>query len=213
VRGRAAPWHSFGAAGAGTAWLVNADEMLSEVSGATGLNRRQADDVVIATLTAVSEVVPTDDLHDLFDRLPISMRQRVPLSSRTASMRPTEFVARVADLTTAADEDTERNVRVVLQVLSRAASAGVVPGSVSESETDHLAGAAAALTYCSVCATFPALIVLASVVSVLGRAAEATTAISEIIDKAVRAHQGSVPMAVPRLRRERHRHGATPRTS
>ena len=159
--------------------------MLSTVAGATGLSRRQADDVLIATLTVASEVVSAEELGDLFNQLPKSVAQRVPLSGHVVSMRPTEFVARVADLTTATNEDTDRIVRVVLQVLTQAVNAEVLPRSVSESKTDHLADVAAALTYGSVFATFPALVVLVTAVRLFGHAADTTNAIFKFIDEAL----------------------------
>jgi hypothetical protein len=158
----------FPARRSGNAGPVDADEMLSAVAGATGLTCRQADDVLIATLTVASELASAGELRDLFDKLPKSVQRRVPLSGRTVSMRPTEFVARVAELTTANEEDTERNVRVALQVLAHVVDAGDLPCCVSEDKTDHLANVAAALACCSVFATFPALIVIVNAVRFLG---------------------------------------------
>jgi hypothetical protein len=141
----------------------------------------QADDALIATLTVVSEVATADERRVLLGQLPKSIAQRVPLSSRTVSMRPTEFVARVAELT-ATNEDTERNVRVVVQVLAEAVNVAHLPRD-SEFKTDHLADVAAALTYCSAFATFPTLIVLVNVLRLFAHAAETTHAIFEIIDR------------------------------
>jgi uncharacterized protein (DUF2267 family) len=168
----------------GNAGPVDATEMLSTVAGASGLTCRQADDVLIATLTVVSEVVSAEEVRDLFGQLPRSVRQRVPVRGQTVSMGPTEFVARVADLTTTTNEEAERNVRVVLQVLTQAVNAGVLPRSVSVSKAaDNLADVAAGLTYYSVFAMFPALIVLVNVVRLFGHAAKTTNAIVRIIDK------------------------------
>jgi uncharacterized protein (DUF2267 family) len=156
---------------------MDADEMLSTLAGATGLTRRQADDVLIATLTVMSEVVSTEELRDLVAQLPTSVRQRIPRRGRTVPMRPIEFVARVAELTAATNEDAERNVRAVVQVLTRAVDTGAPPRSVSEHATDKLTDGVAALTYCAVLSMFPALIVLTEVVRLFGLYAETTNVI------------------------------------
>src|SRR6476620_4898867 len=103
---------------------MNLNELLRTVAGATGSTRRQADEAVIATLTVLSEVVSADETRDLLAQLPKSVRERVPLSGTTLSMRPIEFVARVADLLAAPPDTAERDVRAVFEVLTRAVNAG-----------------------------------------------------------------------------------------
>src|SRR3954466_6199279 len=103
---------------------MNFNEMLRTVAGVTGSTRRQADEAVIATLTVLSEVISADETRDLIAQLPKSVRERVPVSGTTLSMRPIEFVARVADLTQATSEDAERDVRAVFEVLTTAVNAG-----------------------------------------------------------------------------------------
>src|SRR3954465_6705919 len=103
---------------------MNANEMLRTLAGATGSTRRQADDVLIATLTVLSEVVSADETRDLLAQLPKSMRERTRVRGAALPMRPIEFVARVADLATASGEDVERDVRAVFEVLAQAVNAG-----------------------------------------------------------------------------------------
>jgi uncharacterized protein (DUF2267 family) len=98
--------------------------MLRTLAGSTGLTRRQADDVLIATLTVLSEVVSADETRDLAAQLPKSVRDRIPVSGATLPMRPIEFVARVAELTTTGSEDAERHVRAVFEVLAQAVNPG-----------------------------------------------------------------------------------------
>jgi uncharacterized protein (DUF2267 family) len=103
---------------------MNANEMLRTLAGATGLTRQQADDALIAGLTVLSEVVSAEETRDLLAQLPKSVRDRIPVSGTTLPMRPIEFLARVAELTTVTGEDTERIVRAVFEVLTEAVNAG-----------------------------------------------------------------------------------------
>src|SRR6478609_1060107 len=111
---------------------MNANEMLRTLAGSTGLTRRQADDVLIATLTVLSEVVSADETRDLLAQLPKSVRERVPVSGTTLSMRPIEFVARVADLLAVLPDAAERDVHAVFEVLTRAVNAGEMNDSAAE---------------------------------------------------------------------------------
>jgi len=103
---------------------MDTNELLRTVAGATGSTRRQADDAVVATLTVLSEVVSADETRDLLAQLPKAVRERIPVSGETLPMRPIEFVARVAELTGAAAEEAERQVRAVFEVLTQAVNAG-----------------------------------------------------------------------------------------
>ncbi len=103
---------------------MNTNEMLRTVAGATGATRRQADDVLIATLTVLSEVVSAEETRDLLAQLPKAVRERIPVTGETLPMRPIEFVARVADLSSVPTEDAELHVRAVFQVLTQAVNAG-----------------------------------------------------------------------------------------
>ena len=53
--------HGFERRPAWNAGAMNANEMLRSLAGATGLTRRQADEVLMATLTVLSEVVSADE--------------------------------------------------------------------------------------------------------------------------------------------------------
>jgi uncharacterized protein (DUF2267 family) len=103
---------------------MNANDMLRTLAGATGLTRRQADDLLVTGLTVLSEVVSAEETRDLLAQLPKSFRERIPVSTTTVSMRPIEFVARVQELTAAAGDDPERMVRAVFDVLTQAVNAG-----------------------------------------------------------------------------------------
>src|SRR4051794_22470528 len=116
---------------------MNANEMLRTLAGATGSTRRQADDVLIATLTVLSEVVSADETRDLIAQLPKSVRERVPVSGTTLSMRPIEFVARVADLTQMTNENAERDVRAVFEVMTTAVNAGEMNDIAAELGDDY----------------------------------------------------------------------------
>ncbi len=116
---------------------MNANEMLRTLAGATGSTRRQADDVLIATLTVLSEVVSAEETRDLVAQLPKSVRERVPVSGTTLTMRPIEFLARVAELTGATSEDAERNVHAVFEVLTQAVNAGEMNDIAAELGDDY----------------------------------------------------------------------------
>ncbi len=111
--------------------------MLRTLAGSTGLTRRQADEVLIAGLTVLSEIVSAAETQDLLAQLPKSVRERIPVSDATLAMRPIEFVARVADLTTASNEDAERNVRAVFEVLTQAVNAGEMNDIADELGDDY----------------------------------------------------------------------------
>ena len=99
--------------------------MMRNVAGSTGLTRRQSDAAVVTTLTVLAETISAEETRDLLAQLPKSIRERVPVSGTTLEMRPIEFLARVADLTTTATEvDTETRVRAVFSVLTQAVNSG-----------------------------------------------------------------------------------------
>ena len=99
--------------------------MMRNVAGSTGLTRRQSDAAVVTTLTVLAETISAEETRDLLAQLPKSIRERVPVSGTTLEMRPIEFLARVADLTTTATEvDAETRVRAVFSVLTQAVNSG-----------------------------------------------------------------------------------------
>jgi uncharacterized protein (DUF2267 family) len=103
---------------------MNHNDMIRTVAGATGLTRSQADDAVVNVLTVLAEALPPDETRDLLAQLPKSVRERVPVNSEPLTMRPIEFVARVADLGTISVDDAERDVRATFAVLTDAVNAG-----------------------------------------------------------------------------------------
>ena len=98
---------------------------MRNVAGSTGLTRKQSDDAVVTTLTVLAETISAEETRDLLAQLPKSIRERVPVSGTTLEMRPIEFLARVADLTTTVTEvDAETRVRAVFSVLTEAVNSG-----------------------------------------------------------------------------------------
>ena len=104
---------------------MNYNDMMRNVAGSTGLTRKQSDAAVVTTLTVLAETISAEETRDLLAQLPKSIRERVPVSGTTLEMRPIEFLARVADLTTTATEvDAETRVRAVFSVLTQAVNSG-----------------------------------------------------------------------------------------
>jgi len=103
---------------------MNYNDLIRTEAGAAGLTRSQADAAVVTVLTVLAETLPPDETRDLLAQLPKSLRERVPVNSEPLTMRPIEFVARVADLGGVSIEDAERNARVTFGVLTEAVNAG-----------------------------------------------------------------------------------------
>ena len=104
---------------------MNYKDMIRTFAGATGLTRTQAEDAALVDALAVlAEALSPDETRDLLAQLPKSLRERVPVSSETLTMRPIEFVARVADLGGVSNEDAERNIRAAYALLTEAVNAG-----------------------------------------------------------------------------------------
>jgi uncharacterized protein (DUF2267 family) len=104
---------------------VNYNEMLRLVVGRTGLTRRQADAAVAGTMTVLAETISAKETKDLLAQLPKSLRDRVPVSGEVITMRPIEFVARVAELTgSSTNDEAEMQVRAVLATLTEAVTTG-----------------------------------------------------------------------------------------
>src|SRR3954469_13358391 len=103
---------------------MNYNDMIRTLAGATGLTRSQADEAVVTVLTVAAEALPADETRDLLAQLPKSVRTRVPVSGEQLTMRPIEFIARVADLGGLSIEEAERNVRATFSVLTEAVNAG-----------------------------------------------------------------------------------------
>src|SRR3954453_11621225 len=117
---------------------MNYNDMIRVFAGATGLTRSQADASFVDSLTVLAEALPADETRDLLAQLPKSIRQRIVVSSETLTMRPIEFVARVADLGGMTLEDAERSVRATFAVLTDAVNAGEM-NDVAEQLGDEFA--------------------------------------------------------------------------
>jgi uncharacterized protein (DUF2267 family) len=104
---------------------VNYNDMTRTVAGRTALTKRRSDEIVVATLTVLSEAISPEETKDLLAQLPKILRERVPVSAQSLDMRPIEFIARVADLVESATvDDAEGYVRAVFATLAEAVNAG-----------------------------------------------------------------------------------------
>lgn len=123
---------SFRDDGVGHDLTMKYNDMMRTVAGATGLTRKQADQALIVTLTVLAETISAEETRDLLAQLPKTVRERIPVSSEKLTMRPIEFVARVADLGVASIDDAERNIRTVFGVLTEAVNAGEMNDMAAE---------------------------------------------------------------------------------
>jgi uncharacterized protein (DUF2267 family) len=104
---------------------VNYNDMTRMVAGRTALTKRRSDEVLVATLTVLSEAISPNETKDLLAQLPKSVRERVPVTGESIKMRPIEFVARVADLVESATVDeAEGYVRAVFATVYEAVNSG-----------------------------------------------------------------------------------------
>jgi len=104
---------------------VNYNEMLRVVAGRTGLTRSQAEAAVAGTMTVLAETISAKETKDLLAQLPKALRDRVPVSAEVTTMRPIEFVARVAELTDSnTNAEAELQVRAVFATLADAVNTG-----------------------------------------------------------------------------------------
>lgn len=116
---------------------MNYKEMTRLVSGRTGLTRNRADEVLVATLTVLSEQLSQKETRNLLAQLPKTLKERVPAGGAQLEMRPIEFVARVADLVEGlATDETERYVRAVFATLNEAVNSGEMRDIASELGAD-----------------------------------------------------------------------------
>ena len=104
---------------------MNYNDMTRTVAGRTGLTKRQSDEVLVATLTVLSELISAEETKDMLAQLPKALRDRIPVSTSALEMRPIEFVARVAELVEPATVDeADGYVRAVFATLAEAVNAG-----------------------------------------------------------------------------------------
>lgn len=101
------------------------DELVRSVAVGTSVTRRQADALILATLTTLSEHISPEETHDLLAQLPKSFKERVPVTSERTIMQPADFVARTAELLDGIPiEQADVQVRVVFATLTDAVNAG-----------------------------------------------------------------------------------------
>jgi uncharacterized protein (DUF2267 family) len=106
---------------------VNHDEMVAAVAERAGVSRRHADDIILATLTALGERLTADETKDLLAQLPKKYKQQVKAVATPNAMSADEFVARVAHLEGArapAFAQARGHVRAVFVTLTEAVNAG-----------------------------------------------------------------------------------------
>jgi uncharacterized protein (DUF2267 family) len=120
---------------------VNHDELVTAVAERAGVSRRAADDVVMATLTALAERLTPDETHDLLAQLPKKYKQHVNAVSAPNAMSADEFVARVADLEgdrAPTVDDARRHVAATFATLRDAVNAGELHDVVAQLGDDYL---------------------------------------------------------------------------
>jgi uncharacterized protein (DUF2267 family) len=74
------------------------DELVAAVAERAAVSRRYADEIILATLTALGERISADETKDLLAQLPKKYRQTINAVSNPTAMGIDEFVARVAEL-------------------------------------------------------------------------------------------------------------------
>jgi uncharacterized protein (DUF2267 family) len=124
---------------------VKHDELVATVAERAGVSRRHADEIVLATLSALGERLTPDETKDLLAQLPKKYKQQVNAVSNPTPMTADEFVARVAELegTRAPSPDDARlHVRAVLTTLTDAVNAGEIKDVVAQlgDDFDELLG-------------------------------------------------------------------------
>jgi uncharacterized protein (DUF2267 family) len=121
---------------------VNHDEMVAAVAERAGVSRRHADDIILATLTALGERLTADETKDLLAQLPKKYKQHVKAVSSPNAMSADEFVARVAQLEGArapAFAQARGHVRAVFVTLTEAVNAGELGDVLEQLSADFAA--------------------------------------------------------------------------
>jgi uncharacterized protein (DUF2267 family) len=106
---------------------VKHDELVAVVAGRAQVSRRYADEIILATLTALGERITADETRDLLAQLPKKYKQNVNAVSNPNAMSADEFVARVAELEggrAPRPDDARAHVRAVFVTLTEAVNAG-----------------------------------------------------------------------------------------
>jgi uncharacterized protein (DUF2267 family) len=101
--------------------------MVATVAARAGVSRRYADEIILATLTALGERITPDETKDLLAQLPKKYKQHVNAVSNPNAMSADEFVARVAELEgerAPSADDARVHVRAVFVTLTEAVNTG-----------------------------------------------------------------------------------------
>jgi uncharacterized protein (DUF2267 family) len=106
---------------------VKYDEMVGTVAKGAGVSRREADDIILATLRALAERLTPDETKDLLAQLPKKYKENVNAVSNPRPMTADEFVGRVAELRgdrAGTSDAVQAEARAVLTTLRDAVNAG-----------------------------------------------------------------------------------------
>jgi uncharacterized protein (DUF2267 family) len=106
---------------------VKYDELVGTVAQRAGVARRQADDLILATLRALAERLTADETKDLLAQLPKKYKENVNAVPVPQPMTADEFVARAAQLLgdqAPAPDEARGQVQAVLTTLREAVNAG-----------------------------------------------------------------------------------------
>jgi uncharacterized protein (DUF2267 family) len=127
--------------------------MVAVVAERAGTSRRHADEIILATLTALGERLTPDETKDLLAQLPKKYKQYVNAVPTPNPMTADEFVARVAELEgprAPTSSDARTHVSAVFVTLTEAVNAGELRDVLEQLSSDfaallELPGAEAAL--------------------------------------------------------------------
>lgn len=118
------------------------DELVATVATRAEASRRHADEIILATLTALGECLTPDETKDLLAQLPKRYKQRVNAVSNPTPLTSEEFVARVAELEGArapSVDEARVHARAVLTTLTEAVNAGEINDIVAQLGDDYSA--------------------------------------------------------------------------
>jgi uncharacterized protein (DUF2267 family) len=119
---------------------VKYDELVATVATRAEVSRRHADEIILATLTALGERLTPDETKDLLAQLPKRYKQRVNAVSNPTPMTADEFVARVCELEGArapSSDEARVHARAVLTTLTEAVNAGEINDIVAQLGDDY----------------------------------------------------------------------------
>jgi uncharacterized protein (DUF2267 family) len=118
---------------------VKQEEMVATVAERAAVSRRHADDIIMATLTALGERLTADETKDLLAQLPKKYKQNVNAVPTPNLMSADEFVARVAELEGERSptlDDARVHVRAVLGTVAEAVNTGELNDVIGQLSAD-----------------------------------------------------------------------------